>query len=299
MSFVAVDLSRLPAPTVVEPLDFEIIFNAMLLDLRALDAQFTTISEADPAYKILQVAAYRELMLRQRVNDAARATMLAYAAGSDLDHIVAREPYNIERLLIDAGDATAIPPIAATWESDDDLRRRAQLAPERYSTAGPEGAYIFHALRADAQVLDASVTSPAPGQAVVTILARSANGIAAPALLEKVNLALSAKEVRPLTDAVITQSASIIDYEIIADLTLYEGPDEALVLATAQQRVEEYCTRMHRLGLDVALSGIDGALHCAGVMKVHRVSPAAEITVSRTQASYCTSIAITVSGRAE
>src|SRR3546814_9711108 len=46
--------------------------------------------------------------------------------------------------------------IPAVMESDSDLRRRLVLAPEGYSVAGPEGAYIFHALSAHPDVLDAS-----------------------------------------------------------------------------------------------------------------------------------------------
>ena len=76
-SFTAVDLSRLVAPTVVETLDFETIFAAMLADLQARDSAFSALVESDPAYKILEVAAYRELLIRQRVNDAGRAVMLA------------------------------------------------------------------------------------------------------------------------------------------------------------------------------------------------------------------------------
>src|SRR5688572_21280727 len=77
-TFTAVDLSRLPAPAVVEQLDFEVIFSAMLADLRARDPQFTAITESDPAYKLLQVCAYREMIVRQRCNEACRAIMLAY-----------------------------------------------------------------------------------------------------------------------------------------------------------------------------------------------------------------------------
>lgn len=64
--FTAVDLSQLPAPSVVETLDFETILQAMLDDLLARDPDFSALVESDPAYKILEVAAYRELLLRQR-----------------------------------------------------------------------------------------------------------------------------------------------------------------------------------------------------------------------------------------
>ena len=77
--FTSVDLSQLPPPDVVETLDFETILAEMLADLRARDAVFDALVESDPAYKILEAAAYRETLIRQRVNEAARAVMLPSA----------------------------------------------------------------------------------------------------------------------------------------------------------------------------------------------------------------------------
>ena len=104
-TFTAVDLSRLPFPAVVEPLDFEVILQAMKDQFQALMPDYTAWVESDPAQKLLEVAAYRELGVRQSNNDSAKAVMPAYAIGSDLDQIAAR--YNVTRLVIDPGDASA------------------------------------------------------------------------------------------------------------------------------------------------------------------------------------------------
>src|SRR5690606_38482316 len=193
-TFTAVDLSRLPAPQVVETLDYETILADLIASLRLLLPDFQPL-ESDPATKILQVVAYRETLLRQRINDAARAVMPAYATGSDLDNLAAL--LGVSRFMIDPGDpALGIPP---TMESDADLRRRMVMAPEGYSVAGPEGAYIFHALSAHPDVLDASATSPAPGEVVVSILSRTGDGTAAPALIEAVAAHVSSERLRPLT----------------------------------------------------------------------------------------------------
>jgi len=83
----SIDLSTLPAPVVVEPVSFEAIVTAMITDLVSRDSTFTALVESDPAYKIIEVCAYRETLLRQRANEAARAVMLAYALDSDLDNL--------------------------------------------------------------------------------------------------------------------------------------------------------------------------------------------------------------------
>ena len=48
------------------------------------------------------------------------------------------------------------------------MRRRAQLALEGFASAGPTGAYIFHALSASGQVKAVDVTAPRFTQLVLT-----------------------------------------------------------------------------------------------------------------------------------
>lgn len=291
-AYTAIDLSQLPAPAVIESLSYESIFAAMLADLRARDSTFDALVESDPAYKILEVAAYRELILRARVNDAAHAVMLAYAVGSDLEHLAAL--YGVQRLLLDPGDPDAIPPVPPTYETDAALRRRTQLALEGFSTAGPTGAYLFHALSASGQVLDASVRSDTPGEVTVAVLSTVGQGGASNELLAAVEAAVNADDVRPLTDFVTVESASVKTYTVSATLTLQTGPDAAVVRQSAIDAVTAYTQERHRLGLTVARSGLLAALHRPGVDLATLSQPAADVTCSVSQAAWCTSITVTV-----
>jgi phage-related baseplate assembly protein len=295
VTFTAVDLSRLPAPKVIEQLSYEQIYGEILAALLEKKPDFDATVESDPAVMILQLAAYRELLLRGRINDAAKAVMPAFATGSDLEHLAAL--MNVVRLMLDPGDPDNN--VDPTYEDDTSLRARLVLAPEGFSVAGPEGAYIYHARSADGDVLDASATSPAPGEVLITILSRLGDGTASPELLAKITAHVSSETVRPLTDAVTVQSATIIPYQITATLTTYSGPDGSIVLAEAQRRVEEYRDRQHRLGLDVTRSGIFAALHAEGVQNVALAAPAADVVVDRTQAAFCTGITVTYGGIGE
>lgn len=291
-TLTAVDLSRLPAPDVVEPLDYETVFAAMLAKLREYEPQFSALTESDPAFKVLQVCAFHVLHLRQRVNDAARAVLLAYARGPDLDHLGAL--LGVARRQLDPGDPLrGVPP---TMEDDTELRRRIQLAPEGYSVAGPESAYVYHALSAHPDVLDASATSPSPGQVVVTLLSRQGDGTASPALIDAVADRLRDDGVRPLTDQVIVQGAEVVPYSVHAAVYTYAGPDAALVLAESRRRLEQYVEASHRLGRDVSLSGIYSALHAEGVQRVELSAPVSDVTVTPTQAAWCTGITIVSGG---
>lgn len=156
-----IDLSQLPAPDVVEPLDYETLLaerKATLISLYPTDQQEaiarTLTFESEPIVKLLQENAYRELILRQRINEAAKAVMVAYSLKGDLDQLGANN--GVTCLTITPADDTTIPPTAAVMESNDDLRLRIASAFEGLSVAGPTGAYEYHARSADSRVADAS-----------------------------------------------------------------------------------------------------------------------------------------------
>ena len=88
-SFTAIDLSKLPAPDVIEKLDYETLLTDYINDFKARNPNYATLLESDPAIILMQVISYRELLLRSRINEAAKANMLAYATGSDLDNLAA------------------------------------------------------------------------------------------------------------------------------------------------------------------------------------------------------------------
>ena len=299
MSATPIDLSRLSSPDIVETIDYETLLaerKASLVALYPADKQAEVAAalalESEPMNIHLQENAYREIVLRQRVNDAARAVMLAYAKGKDLEHLAAL--FEIERLEITPADPAN--DIEAVYEEDPDLRARVQLAPQGFSVAGPEGAYISHARNADGRVLDASAVSPAPKEVVVTILSREGDGTADDALVEKVRVALASDNVRPLTDFVTVQSATIKRYAVRATLIFFAGPDRSVALAEAQKNVKKYTDDMHKLGMAITLDGVYAAARAAGVQKVLLAEPAADIPATKQEAPYCTAIELVDGG---
>lgn len=293
----AIDLSRLPPPQVVQVPDFE----ALLAELKAdLGARLVSLApaltlESEPVVKLLEAFAYRLVLERDRSNQASRAVMTAFATQGDLDHLGLL--VGVTRLIITPADPIANTP--AVLEGDDDLRRRIVLAPEGFSTAGPEGAYVFHALSASGQVRDASCTSPAPGEVVVTVLSRAGDGSASAELLDLVEVALSASDVRPLTDHVTVQSATIVAYAVQAQVFTYVGPDPTLVVDESRRRLAGYVAETFALGRDVTRSGLFAAMHVAGVQRVVLTAPAADVVVDPTQAAGLTTAEVAYAGTAE
>ncbi len=290
-TFTAVDLSRLAAPDIIEDLDFETLYADALAYLKTLLPEYEA-RDSDPIAKLLQAFVTQAQILRQRINDAARAVMPAYAVGNDLDHIAAA--FGIARLTITPADTVL--GIPAVMESDTDFRRRMVLAPEGYSVAGPEGAYVFHALSADGDVLDASATSPSPGAVLVSVLSRTDTGAAPQTLLDTVAAYVSDETRRPLTDYVTVQSAGIVNYNVVASIKTFSGPDGSVVMDAARASLDAYVAESHRMGRDVTRSALFRAIHVEGVQNVILTAPAADIVVSRTQAPFCTGISLTYEG---
>ncbi|PIJ42624.1 baseplate assembly protein [Tatumella sp. OPLPL6] len=299
-----IDLSQLPAPQIVEVPDFETLLTerkAALIALYSADQQDaitrTVALESEPITKLLQESVYRELLLRQRLNEAAQAVMVAYSITSDLEQLAAN--YNVQRLTITPADNSTTPPTAAVMETDDDLRLRIPAAFEGLSVAGPTAAYEFHAKSIDGRVADASAISPNPAEVVVTILSREGDGSADSELLALVDKALNDESVRPVADRLTVKSAQIILYQIDATLYLFPGPEAEPILRAAKKSLQTYINRQARLGRGIRLSAIYAALHVEGVQRVELVAPLADVVLDKTQAAFCTGWAVTNGGTDE
>ncbi len=236
-----IDLSQLPKPTIIEELDFE----AILIDVKALmvaafpaDQQSAVAAalglESEPLNIIAQAMAYRELLLRQRINEGVAACMLSHSTGDDLDNIAAN--LDTERLTITAATDTT----DAVTESDEALRLRAQAAFEGMSVAGPSAAYEYFARSASGKVADVKASSPAPAEVVIAVLSTEGDGTASPELLADVAEAVNDEEVRPLGDRVTVRSAEIVDYEINATLYLYPGPESEPIINAADASLQKF-----------------------------------------------------------
>lgn len=282
-----IDLSQLPSPEIIEELDFE----SILIDVKAVmvaafpDDQQASVAaalslESEPLNVIAQAMAYRELLLRRRINEGAAACMLSHAEGTDLDNLAAN--LDTKRLTITPETDTA----DALMESDEALRLRAQSAFEGMSVAGPSAAYEYFARSASGKVADARATSPAPAEVVIAILSTEGDGTASPELLAAVTVAVNDEEVRPLGDRVTVRSADIVDYSIDAELFLYPGPESEPIINAAMASLQTFLAdNDKKIGRDVARSAISASLHVQGVQRVVLRLPAADLQISDIQAA--------------
>jgi phage-related baseplate assembly protein len=277
--FTAIDLSGLKPPDIIETLDYEAIVTAMrddLVDRFPLIAGVIDL-ESEPARKLIEAFAYRELRLRARINDAARAVLLASSYGANLDHLGALF-------------ATA----RQDGESDDRFRRRIQLAPEAFSVAGPEGAYQYHALTVAPWARDVSAISTRPGIVRVTVLKTGTEPSPTLAERETIRLHLRDGAIRPLTDVVEVLAPAIRRTRIVARLTLYPGPDAQVVRQRALSAVTSWVEKNRMLGMNLRRSALYAALHQEGVHSVDLLSPADDFVLDVTEVYAVDTIEVTI-----
>ncbi|MBN7287455.1 MULTISPECIES: baseplate J/gp47 family protein [Campylobacter] len=90
-------LENLPYPNVIEELNFNDLLKGIKELFKSyLNDEEITLLESDRYSALLETLAYRELLLRARINQSVKSILLPYASGSDLDNVVAI--YGIERL---------------------------------------------------------------------------------------------------------------------------------------------------------------------------------------------------------
>lgn len=288
MQFTAIDLTKLPAPNIIQPLDFDAVLAENVALYKTDFPEWNAEVESDPIMAALRVTAYKEITLRGQINDGAKACMIAKAKKEDLENLVADFGLVRETITPATDDEPAV------METDDRLRKRRILAPEGLTNAGSVGAYMYWAMNNNI-IEDALVENPEDGTVKLTLMAFGGSGLASALNLSFIADELNADLRRPLTDNLLLASVEIINYSITAILRIYSGLDFGEIETQALAGLNTYIVDMRKMGSDITLSGINAALKVEGVERVIISAPAADIAISTTQKAYCDPADINIS----
>lgn len=289
--------AHLPLPDAIERIALEDIIRARmdafvaLADTEGLPYDVDGL-ETDPIKIDQEVHAYRETLMRARVNDGIRAVLPAYARGSDLDAIAARG--NVERLVIvEANPATGT---AAVLESDDALLLR-YLASFAVPSAGSRDAYIYHSVTAWPQARDIAVVGAevhgVAGRAAIYLMAEAGAAVPEEAIAA-VRAAVTQDNVKPLTDQVTIGAAVVTPYTVALTITLPPGPAPEAVRQAAVAAVRATADGRFAIGAKVYANALEGAAYVSNVLRVERSLPMTDIDPGPIGAAYCTAIDIEV-----
>lgn len=288
-----VNLSLLPRAAVIEELSYEAIVARQRTKFQELweavrianpDLNLPTYDvgmlESDPVMIIIESESYRELLLRARVNDAARANLLSYSAGTDLDNLAA--DHGVTRLV---------------GETDSALRERIVLADQGRSTAGPEDWYAYHARSADVRVKDVKVYRTGTGPELgVAILSTEAGGVPSAPVLAAVTAAVNASAVRSINDVLTVASAVTVTVNVAADIWLLPDTPET-ILSEIEPALRASAESEGGIGFDINRSWLIAKLSPAGVSRVELSLPSANVTMPPNSAAVIGTVTLTYRGR--
>lgn len=272
----------LAAPLAIEVLDVAAILKAKRDDLVARAPEVTAIVDllSEPLRKFIEVCAYRELLVRNRINATYLATFLAYAASTDLDHLAAF--YDVSRI---------------ANETDAQLRARTTLAIRGRSTGGTEPRYQAIAFGASALVRDVKVWRDDLSPLInIAVIANDNGGIATPALLSAVEAALNDPSHRMVSDRFAVRSAVTVVQDVTAKIWLLPSTPIS-VFDTLDETITQAWGVEGGLGFDLTKAWLTARLMQPGVQRVEIVTPASDAIVAPHEAVALGTLTFTLEGR--
>lgn len=277
MSDQYLNLAALARPDVIETLDFEHILaerKARFIQLAPEYAAALAL-ESDPLSVCLEVESYRELLMRQRINEAVYANLLATATGNDLAHLGAF--YGVERL---------------TNEADEAFRLRIRDSTIASSTAGSAVHYRRRAIAtAPADIRDIAVTSPGDGLVEVVVLAQP--NLDAEVVVAKVRAGVNDPAVKMLTDTLHVFAAQQVVVDVRATIYLKDNVPASLLSNLKNELLAAWQQEL-QLGWDLTPSWLNAQLHKQGVHQVILHAPLVMQAMSQHQCAVPGDIQLTL-----
>ena len=282
---------------VLEKLDVEAILEARMIRLKQLwafydppvAAQYDVEDlEFDPIKINQEVCSYFELLLRDRVNQAARSITLAYAIGTDLDAIATRYPGGVPRL---------------PNESDDRYRRRIWLSPNTLSPHGTAEAYEFWALTAMPSLRDVTAIRTVMHDYYPTILITCLKEPPAepkPTDQELVTIRAYIQSLsrQGLTDVISVNPPKIREIEYKIAVWLYPGTVQQQTMDKIVSNLATLINDQYWLGHDHSHTAIHAACRLTGVHHVDIEAPEDDVMVPLDWLIKVTSVTVRNAGRA-
>lgn len=161
-------------------------------------------------------------------------------------------------------------------EEDSNLAERIYYAPESYSTAGPEGSYLFWVKEADNTVTDVKVTSPSPTEVNIRYIKGNGELPTEEECEYILNFLQDGKDKIPTTDLVSVEAPGVTEYEV--DLTYYINKSDTNKANTISEAVESAVQsyiewQKNKIGKDINPSYLISKIITAGAKRVEITQP--------------------------
>lgn len=327
----ALALGLLPAPPVIQAVDYEAIRAARIADMVArFQAQGipydVSALETDSGVILQETGAGREQLNLNSINDAAKAVMPLYARKGNQDQLFSIQ--GIRRLVITPADPNTSPPTAAVMEDDDSFLARFLVAGDGNAPGLTGGGYAHVAMRAATAVRRVSLVR-AGGGVVRVILQGRATGAGASTVNQGSNGALTMvwradasvanndgsvpgaavqavaaalnddwsgdpATGSQLTDIPQVQSAVALPVDVVARAFVPMGPTLAGLLAQSVNGIVTAGQLLQLVGGGMPTDALIAAGRLAPMTKFYLDTPATDVVCAPEQVPFLRSVTVTV-----
>ncbi len=203
------------------------------------------------------LSGYQETLTVSVVADRTGSTGNGLLAGTEMGLAISNEAVNS---IIVATDASG----GNEKEDDETYRERIREYGLASVTTGPQRQYESAAKEVSSEIIDANAINLGAGQVGVYLILSSDNGAAA--IIQSVEDALSAENVRPLTDTVTVQQATDVPYTLNVE---YTSDGSSAVTESIAEAVNDYQDwQDHKIGRAFNPDRLMAALYSAGATRV-------------------------------
>lgn len=188
----------------------------------------------------------------------------------------------------------------ADEEGDAEYAERIRLAPNSFSVAGPQKAYVYHAKSVSPAIIDVKVESPSPGEVDVYVLLTD-GALPTSDTLEQIEEHLSSEEIRPLTDYVVVKAPTASNYEIELHywISQEDSAKAAQIQAAVEAAVEQYrLWQQTKIGRDITPGKLLQLVFAAGANRVDdsTLKPSSWTKLQSMEVAQCTKVKVVYEG---
>jgi phage-related baseplate assembly protein len=248
------------------------------------------VLEFDPIKINQEACAYFELLVRDRVNQAARSVTLAYAIGTDLDAIASRYPGGVPRL---------------QGETDERYRRRIWLSPNTLSPHGTAEAYEFWALTAGPFLRDVTAIRSVQHDYYPTILISCLMDPTyddpRPSQDQLVFIRTYIQDLarQGLTDVISVNPPKVKEIEYRIMVWLYPGTAADQTITKCIDNLNTLILDQYWLGHDHTHTSIHAACKLSGVHHIDIIDPESDVNIPLDWVVKVTKLTVVMAGRTQ
>lgn len=163
----------------------------------------------------------------------------------------------------------------ADVESDMALAERVYLSPSKYTTAGPEDSYRYHAKAYNPAIGDVVATSNHEAGEVNVVFLMADGSAPETTVVNGLLAYLNDDTIRPMTDVVTVAAPVEVDYNI--NLTYYinrsDSAQAVAIQSAVNTAVSDYIKWQRRIGRDINPSKLTALIIAAGAKRTVLTSP--------------------------